>query len=75
MDGNMKYKVEYHFAYGWDDAGWEDDDQPARFNTVPEAQTAIDELIADIQDAVARGNMIDLETKDNYRVVAEDNAN
>jgi len=36
---------------------------------VAEAQTAIDEHTADIQEAIKRGDMVGGETKDDYRVV------
>lgn len=40
------WKVETRFTYGWDDAGWhDDDDQPARFTTRREAQEEIDLLV------------------------------
>lgn len=40
------WKVEHQFSYGWDDAGWhDDDDQPARFETRSEAQDEIDLLV------------------------------
>ena len=65
----MKYKVEQHFAYGWDDAGWTDDDEPLRFNTVTEAQEEIDEHLGMVAAAVERGDMTDGESKDEFRVV------
>jgi hypothetical protein len=68
----MKYKVELNFSYGWDDAGWEDDDKPTRFDSIEEAQAAIDELITDVDEAVKLGHMTEGYRKDDYRVVPDD---
>jgi len=40
------YMVEMNRIYGWDDAGWQQDDKPWRFATRAEAQAEIDELCA-----------------------------
>jgi hypothetical protein len=69
----MKYKVELYFSYGWDDAGWENDDGPMRFETEAEAQTEIDELINDVAEAVSLGHMTGNYRREDYRVVPDDN--
>lgn len=46
----MKYKVESLFTYGWDDAGWTDDDQPWLFDSVAEAEQEIADLFQDAPD-------------------------
>ncbi len=71
----MLYKVEMRFSYGWDDAGWEEgeaDDtewKPLRFHSRTEAQTAIDEFLADVKKAVAAGNMDMENDPSDYRIV------
>ena len=65
----MKYKIEYEFAYGFDDAGWMEDDKPLLFDSVEEAQQAIDEHLADISEAVANGDMLEEEDEEAFRIV------
>lgn len=40
----MPFKVEMHFSYGWDDAGWQSDEEPLWFETRQEAQEEINDL-------------------------------
>ena len=61
--------VQMLFSYGWDDAEWQDDDQPLLYNSREEAQAAIDEHCRDCADAVARGDMIDGYDPSEFRVV------
>lgn len=58
-----QFKVEYHFGYGWDDAGWQVDDRTMRFNSVEEAQAEINEHVS---DCAAEG--LDYAQED-YRIV------
>ena len=75
------YKVEHNFIYGWDDAGWTVNYSPDygsgvypwRFDTKAEAEAAIDDLIADVANAVANGDMAEEYDRADYRVVSEDN--
>jgi hypothetical protein len=75
-----KFLVQLAFSYGWDDAGWStttDDDGtmvPELFDTREEAQTAIDELIGSIAEAVAEGDMSDEYHAEDYRIVEVDPA-
>lgn len=71
----MLYKVEMRYSYGWDDACWEESEanetewKPLRFRSRAEAQTAIEEFLADVKTAVAVGDM-DMENDPNdYRIV------
>ena len=70
----MPYKIELRYFYGWDDAGWTDEDDagstPTRFQTVNEAQDALDEFFADVKIAVIEGNVDTEEVRDDYRIVA-----
>ncbi len=54
--------------FGWENCWFEDDERPTTFNSIGEAQAAIDELVDDIQDAVDAGLM--QEGEGTYRVVA-----
>lgn len=71
----MLYKIEMRYIYGWDDAGWEEGDgddaelKPLRFHSRSEAQTAINEFLADVKDAVAAGDMDMEENPNDYRIV------
>ena len=47
MSAKQQFMVEHNFSYGWDDAGWTDDDKPWRFDSTEEAQAAIDDLISE----------------------------
>ena len=57
----MKFKVELRYSYRWDDACWideiEDGIKPTRFETVTEAETALEEFFVDVRTAVAAGDM------------------
>ena len=67
--GQEQFMVQMLFSYGWDDAEWQDDDQPLLYNSREEAQAAIDEHCRDCADAVARGDMIDGYDPSEFRVV------
>lgn len=65
------FKVETLTAFGgWVDAEWEEDGKPQRFETEAQAQTAIDQLIADVAEAVKRGDMADPYRREDYRTVS-----
>lgn len=51
------YKVEMQYSYGWDDAGWTENDKPMRFKTKAAANKEIEEFVENTNDAVARGDM------------------
>lgn len=65
-----KWKVEMLCICGWDDAGWELDGAPERFDTKEEAEVAIDEFIADQHKAADEGMMTDKYDRRDYRAVA-----
>ena len=67
----MKY-VEHHFIYGWDDAGWQEEGRPMRFDTPDEAQEAIDDLISESVRAFHNNDMCEAYLKEQYRVVEAD---
>jgi hypothetical protein len=73
FDCSMRYKVELRYIYGWDDAGWTEEDdagiRPMRFRTVGEAEAEIESHFADVKAAVAAGNMDIEETREDYRIV------
>lgn len=71
MRGRLLYKVEHNFAYGWDDAGWTEDDKPMRFNSRVEAQAEIDDHIRLTKEAAAEGDMQSSEDASDYRIVPE----
>jgi hypothetical protein len=39
------YMVEHCYSYGWDDADWHVNDEPARFATQAEAEAAIRDFV------------------------------
>ena len=47
----MKYMVEHRYIYGWDDAGWSENDLPWRFDSVEAAQAEIDETVQAANEA------------------------
>ena len=57
------------FSHGWDDAGWEENDAPLRFDTEAEAEAEINEFIADTKSAVERGDMALGHSRADFRVV------
>jgi hypothetical protein len=69
----MAYKIELRYFYGWDDAGWTDatDSEiiPTRFESIHQAQVALDKLFEDAKSAVIVGDMDAEETRDDYRIV------
>lgn len=44
--------------------------KPSRFETIHQAQAALDEFFADVKVAVAAGDMDTEEVADDYRIVA-----
>lgn len=69
----MKFKIELKYFYGWDDAGWTDNDgagaQPTRFESATEAQIALEEFFADVAAAVAANGLASGHDRSDYRVV------
>lgn len=63
----MKYIVETEMIFGWENCWFEDDERPTTFNSIREAQAAIDELVDDIKDSVELGHM--QEGVGTYRIV------
>ena len=62
------------YASGWDDAEWAEEvdgtTSPLRFDTVGEAQIALNEFFIDLKAAVAAGDMDAEENKRHYRIMA-----
>jgi len=69
----MSYKIEAKYTYGWDDAGWTDDEDfssvPMRFETPAQAREALNDYFAAVRVAVAEGDMDVEENVDHYRIV------
>ncbi len=69
----MQYKIEAIYTYGWDDAGGTEETdgvtKPMRFETVNQAQAALEEFFANVKAAVAAGNMDNEENHSDYRIV------
>ena len=70
----MPYKIELRYSYGWDDAGWTDDtnlaSKPTRFESVEDAQVALDEFFTEVKGAVSAKNIDSECLTDDYRIVA-----
>jgi len=67
------YKVQMNCLGTWEDCIHEDDGETRKlvlFATKEEAQKAIDELIADVKEAVEDGDMEDEYDPEDYRVIA-----
>ena len=65
-----KYKIQRDYTYGWDDVGDCDSGEIwGPFDSTKEAQEEIDDLIADIDCAVARGDVAQRDERDEYRIV------
>ncbi len=72
----MKFKIEHRFSYGWDDAGWTDEDlagnsNPARFRSRRAARVGLNKFLQDVEDAVAAGDMMFGYAAHEFRVVAD----
>ena len=71
------FLVQLLFSYGWDDAGWSTTDDhgatvPDLYDTREAAQAAIDNLVENVAEAVADGDMSDEYDTDDYRIVEVD---
>jgi hypothetical protein len=64
-----KIYIQHCYFYGWDDAGWRqgDPNTPSLFDSIIEANEAIDDFIAEQHAAVAEGNMDECYNRDDYR--------
>ena len=67
------YKVETRTLSGWEDA-WSIDLEdgtsiPMRFHSIAQAQDEIDELLRDVKEAVAAGDMVEEYDPQDYRIV------
>lgn len=49
------WKVEHKYAHGWDDAEWQENDEPMRFASQAAAQKEIDALIASARKSGMKG--------------------
>ena len=69
----MHYKIEMKYFYGWDDAGWTEEmngeTKPMRFQSVHDAQTAIDDFFDDVKTAVFARDMDTEAVRSDYRIV------
>ena len=70
----MQYKIEVMYTYGWDDACWTEErdgvEKPLRFETIGNAQEALDEFFANVKTAITAGNMVGEENCNDYRIAA-----
>ena len=70
----MQYKIEAIYTCGWDDACWTEETdgitRPLRFETISNAQTALDIFFANVKAAVVAGNLDTEENPYHYRIVA-----
>jgi hypothetical protein len=72
-----QFKVECLFSDGWDDAGWSDTEElfgeevevPVRFDSIEEAQQAINEHVRDSEASFASGDLDEPYYLSEYRVV------
>ncbi|HWY35461.1 MAG TPA: hypothetical protein VNX68_12510 [Nitrosopumilaceae archaeon] len=67
------FEVQTAFIYGWENC-WTTTDKDGKlaletFSTREQAQKAIDELIADVKDAVSKGEMEEEYDPEDYRIV------
>ena len=69
MYQSVLYKVEQQYVYGWDDAGWEENEKPWRFKMKKSAQKAINDFIKECDQAVKNGDMEESYLKEEFRVV------
>ncbi len=69
----MRYKIELRYFSGWDDAGWTEEmggeTKSLVFESLDHAQSALDELFADVKVAVIAGDMDTEEVHNDYRIV------
>lgn len=68
----MPYKVEMRFAYGWDDAGWLEDDVPMRFDLEDQAVGEIEDHCRLYREAFTGGDMSEPCYEEDFRVVRVD---
>ena len=69
----MRYQIEMRYSSGWGDAGWsdetDDENQPMRFASPRDAQTALNKFFADVRAAVVSGDMDSEADWADYRIV------
>lgn len=66
---SIKWEVQMDtFIDGWVNT-WHEDGKPLLFNTVADAQKELDELLAEVKAAVARGDMDEEYDIADYRIV------
>jgi len=63
------FKIEMMYIYGWDDAAWHIDDKPTRYATIKEAQSDLEEYIADTESAAADGDLEEAYKIEDFRIV------
>jgi hypothetical protein len=72
----MRFKVQVRYTYGWDDAGWTEgvgvESEHLRFQSVNDAQAALEQFFNQVKEAVAAGNTDTEEVREDYRIVATD---
>ena len=70
----MRYRIDMKYWGGWGDAGWTEEkggnDNPVRFETVSEAQVALDQFFVGVERAVAAGHMDFEAARNDYRIAA-----
>ena len=66
------FEVQTKFLYGWENCWTVEKDGemvPEYFDTIGEAQASINELLADVKEAVSRGDMEEEYDPEDYRIV------
>ena len=64
----MTYEIQTQFIYGWENC-WEHDGKPEYFNSVKEAQSALDDFFEEMDSAYFNGEIEDRYDRSDYRIV------
>ena len=64
----MTYEIQTQFIYGWENC-WEHDGKPEYFNSVKEAQSALDDFFEEMDSAYFNGEIEDRYDRNDYRIV------
>jgi len=70
----MKYEIQTQFIYGWENC-WEHDGKPEYFNSVKEAQSALDDFFEEMDSAYFNGEIEDRYDRSDYRIVKLEGVN
>lgn len=64
----MKYEIQTQFIYGWENV-WACEGEPEYFDSLEDAQNALDEFFSDVDEDYLNGHLQDPYDRSDYRIV------